>query len=119
MQNPPGPPAQPPAAASSGMDKRTAALLSYLITWITGLIFLFVAKNDPDVKYHAAQSVVFFGGLSVLIVVINIVTGIVHALGFLGILSFLLWLYGFVMWIVCLVQSFSNNGARFEIPLVG
>jgi uncharacterized membrane protein len=24
-----------------------------------------------------------------------------------------------VIWIVCLVQAFSNNGARFQIPLVG
>jgi uncharacterized membrane protein len=134
MQNPPpGPPpggqppsypppgGQPPSypTAAGGLDKRTGAFLSYLLGWITGLIFLFVAKNDPDVKYHAAQSVVFFGSLTVIEILVDIVTGIVHPLWFLGFLNFFVSLFGFVMWIVCLVQAYSNNGARFQIPLVG
>ena len=122
MQNPPGPPAQPPtpqpAAAGSGMDKRTAALLSYLVTWVTGIIFLFVGKNDPDVKYHAAQSVVFFGGLTVLQIIINIV-GSINGLGAVGLIGSLIGLVHFIGWIYCLYKAWTGNGARFEIPLLG
>ena len=118
MQNPPGPPAQPPAAAGTGMDKKTAALLSYLVTWITGIIFLFVGKNDPDVKYHAAQSVVFFGGLTVLQILINIVSSF-NGLELIGLVGTLIGLVHFLGWIYCLYKAWTGNGARFEIPLLG
>jgi uncharacterized membrane protein len=118
MQNPPGPPAQPPAAAGTGMDKKTAALLSYLLTWVTGIIFLFVGKNDPDVKYHAAQSIVFFGSLAVLNLIIGIVANI-NGLGVIGFVGSLIWLVEIVGWIYCLYKAWTGNGARFEIPVVG
>jgi uncharacterized membrane protein len=122
MQNPPGPPppsGPPPAMASSGMDKKTAALLSYLVGWITGIIFLFVGKDDPDVKYHAAQSIVFFGGISVIEILVNIVTSISSALSFLGWLNFLLNIVVVVGWVYCLYKAWTGNGARFEIPVIG
>jgi len=128
MQNPPPPPGPPqgppppmgqPGMSSSGMDKRTAALLSYLVTWITGIIFLFVGKNDPDIKYHAAQSIIFFGGITVIEILVNIVTSISSALGFLSWLNFILNIVVLVGWIYCLYKAWTGNGARFEIPVVG
>ena len=106
-------------AAGTGIDKRTGAFLSYLLGWITGLIFLFVGKNDPDVKFHAAQSLVFFGALSVLNIILSIIGSLSHALFFFGWLTDLVGLFGFVMWIVCLYKAWSGGGARFDIPLVG
>ena len=104
--------------ASSGIDKKTGATLSYLVTWITGIIFLFVGKNDPDVKYHAAQSVVFFGGITVIEILVGIVSNI-GPLGFLGWLNAILNLVMFVGWIYCLYKAWTGNGARFEIPVIG
>lgn len=125
MQNPPpGPPPGPPAgqpaghqpAASSGIDKRTGALLSYLVTWLTGIIFLFVGKNDPDVKFHAAQSIVTFGSLTVL----QIAFGIIGAyVGFVGLIGTLLGLVQFILWIFCLYKAWTGAGQRFEIPVIG
>jgi len=105
--------------ASSGMDKKTAALLSYLVGWITGIIFLFVGKDDPDVKYHAAQSIVFFGGITIIEILVNIVTSISSSLSFLGWLVFLLNIVAFVGWLYCLYKAWTGNGARFEIPVIG
>ena len=113
------PPGSYQSTAGSGIDKRTGAFLSYLLGWITGVIFLFVGKNDPDVKYHGAQSLVFFGGITVLNILLNIVGGISRALFFLGLIASLLSLYAFIMWIYCLYKAWSGRGARFEIPLVG
>jgi len=130
MQNPPGPPSGPPpgpppgpqsnpqATTSSGMDKKTAATLSYLLWWITGVIFLFVGKDDPDVKFHAAQSIIFFGAITVL----RIIFGIVGAFTLAGVMFFLssvLLLIGIIYWIIALYKSWTGNGARFELPLVG
>jgi uncharacterized membrane protein len=105
-------------STTSGIDKRTGAFLSYLLGWITGLIFLFVGKNDPDVKYHGAQSLVFFGGLTVIDFVLNILGGVSH-LFFFGWVVTLIRLFGVVIWIICLYRAWSGAGARFQIPLVG
>jgi uncharacterized membrane protein len=113
---PPGFPQQPYQPPSSGINKKTGAILSYVLGWITGVIFLFVGKDDPDVKYHAAQSTVFFGGLTVLYIIVDIVQSIIHPL------FFVLWLidiYAFIMWIFCLIQANNGQGARFRIPLLG
>lgn len=104
--------------ASTGMDRKTAATLSYLVTWITGIIFLFVGKNDPDVKYHAAQSIVFFGGMTVLQIIINIV-GSINGLDAVHWVGALIGLVQFVGWIYCLYKAWTGNGARFEIPVLG
>jgi uncharacterized membrane protein len=140
MQNPPpGPPpgGQPPypppggqqpgypppgyQPQASGIDKKTGAILSYLLGWVTGVIFLFVGKGDPDVKFHAAQSIVFFGGMTVISFVLQILESVmpgpIRAL--LVLVGVVLGIYAFIMWIVCLIQAASNNGARFQIPLVG
>ncbi len=110
---------QPVAAA--GVDKKTGAILSYLLGWVTGIIFLFVGKNDPDVRYHAAQSLVFFGGMTVVFWALRIIGAFLpwYVGILLALVTFALLVYSFVVWIICLVQAASNNGARFQIPLVG
>lgn len=110
MQQHPG----PPAAAGAGMDKKTAALLSYLVTWITGIIFLFVAKHDPDVKFHAARSVVTFLPLSILVWLVGLVPG-----SFGGLLVMIIWLATLVTWIYCLYKAWTTEGSRFPIPVIG
>jgi len=111
----PPPGYQPPAA--SGIDRKTGAMLSYLLWWITGIIFLFVGKNDPDVKYHAAQSTIFFGSISIIGFILREVS--FFALGFLFLISILVWLFGVVVWVMCLMRANSGGGARFELPWVG
>ncbi len=129
MQNPPPgsppggqPPYQPPGypppgyQAAGGIDKKTGAILSYLLWWITGIIFLFVGKNDPDVRYHAAQSTIFFGAVFGIGIILDVLG---TWLGIFGLLAFAVWVFGVVIWIICLVRASSSGGDRFEIPLVG
>ena len=114
---PPGYPQQPyQQPAASGVDKKTGAFLAYLLWWVTGIIMLFVGRADPDVKYHAAQSTVFFGSITVINIVLNIVGSAVHALGFV---SWLVWVFAVVIWIICMAKAWSGGGARFPIPLIG
>jgi uncharacterized membrane protein len=111
-QMPPPPPSQPAPMGGTGAvgsNKKTYTILAYLLGWITGLIFLFVGKDDPDVKWNAANSVVFFGGLSIVSFVIGLIPVI-------GLLSFALFLVGFIYWIVFLVQAVQGNGERIPAP---
>jgi len=135
MQNPPpGPPpgGQPPSypppggqqpgyppqgsPAAGGIDKKTGAILSYALWFVTGIIFLFVGKGDPDVKFHAAQSTITFGAVFVVGIVLDILAGFV---GILGLVSFAVWLFGVIIWIMCLVRASGGGGARFQVPVIG
>src|ERR1700691_680053 len=63
--------ASSPSAAStqSGLSENVAGLLCYLLGWVTGLIF-FLTDKRPFVRFHAAQSIVVFGGLMVIRIVL-------------------------------------------------
>lgn len=47
--------------SSTGLDENVAGLLCYVLGWVTGLIFFLIDKR-PYVRFHAAQSIVVFGG---------------------------------------------------------
>lgn len=110
-QSPPPPPSQPapaggtPAASSS----KTNVILAYLLWWITGLIFLFVGKDDPDVKWNAAQSVVVLGGIWLIGLIVSIVFAPVGAV---------IYLIAFIYWIIFLIGAFNYKGGHIQAPLI-
>jgi uncharacterized membrane protein len=111
MPPPPGQPA-PMGGMPASSNKKTYSILAYILGWITGLIFLFVGKDDPDVKWNAANSIVFFGGLSIVIFILGLIPVI-------GVLSIILSLVGFVYWIIFLVMGLQGNGERISAPGLG
>jgi len=73
--------AAPPAAGSqSGLTENVAGLLCYALGWITGLIFFLIDKR-PYVRFHAAQSMVVFGALHILRMVLGGIFGVGFFLG--------------------------------------
>src|SRR5699024_12365121 len=72
--------------SSTNIEENVAALLWYLGSLVTGIIFIIIEKNSKFVRYHAMHSIVFFGG----IVVINFIVGL---LPFSTILSRLIILF--------------------------
>ncbi len=124
---PGGAPSAAPSAAPAGsaaqaqpMAENVAGLLCYVAGWITGLIFYFVDKR-PFVRFHAAQSITVFGGLIVVAIGLAIIHTILFFLGglFIGILFtaifWLLYLAGFVLWIVLMIKAYQ--GERFRVPV--
>jgi uncharacterized membrane protein len=115
-QIPPPPPSQPapmggtPSAA--GSNKKTYTILAYLLGWLTGLIFLFVGKDDPDVKWNAANSVVVFGGLSVLNLVLSFIPVV-------NVLTIVVFIAGLILWVMIMIQALQGTGQRIPAPLVG
>jgi uncharacterized membrane protein len=111
--------AQPTA---SGMSENAAALLSYVLGWITGLIFYFIDKR-PYVRFHAAQSIVTFGGLHIIRIILGTVLGVGWWVGGVthwgaGLLLFsIISLLSLVLWIVCMIKAYQ--GVRFKLPVAG
>jgi uncharacterized membrane protein len=106
---------------ADGMSENVAGLLCYSLGWITGLIFLLIDKR-PFVRFHAAQSLVVFGGLNIVyyILVSIFFVGIGAAAGGFG-LAFLLIgalrLLAVVLWIFLMVKA--GQGQRFKVPFTG
>ena len=115
-QIPPPPPGQPspmggtPSAA--GSNKKTYSILAYILGWITGLIFLFVGKDDPDVKWNAANSIVVFGGLSIIIFVVSLIP-------IVQLLVIPMWIVGVIYWFIFLFQGVQGTGQRLSAPGFG
>jgi uncharacterized membrane protein len=113
-QMPPPPPGQPapmggmPSAA--GSNTKTSVILSYLLWWVTGIIFLFVGKNDPDVKWNAAQSVVVLGGLWLIAAILAKIIWPIGAL---------IYLAAFVYWVIFMFGAFNFQGGRIKAPVIG
>jgi uncharacterized membrane protein len=101
-----------PAPLSAGSSSRqTGSLIAYVLGWLTGIVMLFVSQ-DREVKFNAAQSIVFFGSLTVIDII----------LGFIPVIHYLVYvvdLFGFVSWIILLVRVSQSGGNRVEVPLVG
>jgi uncharacterized membrane protein len=102
-------------ATTIGLTQNVAAGLSYVFGWISGLIIFLTEKQNRFVRFNAMQSILFFGGLTV----INILIGIVGSIGipFIGLLTYLIGLIGFVGWIVLMINGFQ--GKYFKLPIVG
>jgi len=102
---------------TSGLQENVAGLLCYLLGWLTGIIFLLIDKR-PFVRFHAAQSIVVFGALFVIRILLAFLVGGTFYLG-LGLLHlFLFFIFGMValvLWIVLMVQAYQ--GKWFEIPI--
>jgi uncharacterized membrane protein len=102
------------------MSENVAATLSYALGWVTGLIFYFIDKR-PFVRFHAAQSIVVFGILHILIIVTTVLFGLGFATGGFASFSLGLSLYrildliSLVLWIVLMIKA--HQGQRFRVPI--
>lgn len=96
---------------SSGMNQNVAGLLCYLAGWITGLIFFLIEKENRFVRFHAMQSIITFGSLTVLFMV----------LGFIPILGWMvmpiLGILQVILWIILMVKAYQ--GELFKLPVIG
>lgn len=96
---------------SIGIQANIAALLSYAAGWVTGLILYLVEKENKFVRFHAFQSIVVFGSITV----VQTVLLAIPVLGWM--LVPFIYLGGLVLWILLMVKSYQ--GEKFKIPYAG
>ena len=114
----PPPGAQSPLGPTSiGMQPNIEAGLSYVLGWVTGLIFFLAEKQNRFVRFHAMQSILFFGGLTVIRIILGVI-GDFPVLGFFaGLVGVAVGIIGLVGYIVLLINAFQ--GRYFKLPIVG
>ncbi|GGH29540.1 DUF4870 domain-containing protein [Paenibacillus segetis] len=97
--------------SSTGLDPKVAGLLCYLVGFVTGIIFLIIEKENRFIKFHAMQSIIVFGSL----VVVNIILGFIPVIGW--IVGFILTPLTFILWIVLMLLALQ--GKTFKLPFAG
>lgn len=98
-------------ATDSGIRPNIAAVLAYLLGFITGLIFILIEKKNKFVRFHAMQSIVVFGALFVA----QWILAFLPVLG--AIVSGLVSLLAVVLWVVLMVKAYQ--GEMFKLPFAG
>ena len=92
---------------STGLDENIAGLLCYVLGWVSGIIFLLIEQDNKFVRFHAMQSIIVFG--------IVTVAGII--LGFVPFIGWLVPAISFILWVVLMVKAYQ--GTRYKIPWAG
>lgn len=113
-----------PPPEGTGLAPNVAGALAYLLGPITGVIFLVLEKRNPFVRFHAAQSIGIFVFFLIFWIVVGIFTAVltvIPVVGFLvnvvvAILSMLVGLAGFILWLFLMFQAWQ--GKEWEFPVV-
>jgi uncharacterized membrane protein len=134
MQNPP--PVQASnqqvtvSKSSTGLDENIASLLSYIMTWVSGLVFFLIEKDSRLVRFHAMQAILLGGVVTVvgiglwvisliLVIIIGQISGILSTLVSLvtGLLALVFFVAVVIAWIMCLIKAYQ--GQYYKLPLIG
>ncbi|CAN5803842.1 DUF4870 domain-containing protein [soil metagenome] len=97
---------------SSGLDENVAGAVAYSLGWITGAAFLLTEPSNKFIRFHALQSVIVFG-------VLSLAWFIAMSIPLLG------WLVAFVvipplsavLWLLLMFKAYQ--GVRFKVPFAG
>ena len=97
--------------STTGLPQNVAGLLCYVGAWITGIVFLVIEQKNKFVRFHAIQSIVVFGALTIAGAFLSWIP-IVGAFfgGVIGGLAFALWL-------VLMIKAYQ--GELFKVPVAG
>ncbi|HEV2237986.1 MAG TPA: hypothetical protein VGR57_15100 [Ktedonobacterales bacterium] len=123
----PGGPRDPALEPTSlGGDAATIAGLSYLGWWFTGLLIYFSERQNRFVRFHALQSTIFTGGLTIFAIFAYIIPSLLndaylathnHVFATLAIgIALLMFSLVFIAWLTPLIAAWKGHWLR--IPYV-
>ena len=99
------------AKTSLGLEENVAGALSYVLWWLTGIVFYILEKDNRVVKFHAMQSILVFLPLMVIIIIISFIP----VVGW--ILSWLITVLSVLLWLILMLKAYQ--GGKFKLPVVG
>jgi len=108
--------------SSTGLDANVAALLAYLFSWVSGLIFLVVEKESRFVRFHAMQSVLLGAAAMLCVFGLSVITSMMAFISLTAAVVFsslgsLIALAFFAVTIFCMIKAYQ--GQQFRLPIIG
>ena len=109
------PDAIPPKKTATGLDENLAGLLCYVGWWVGGIVFLIIEPDNKFVRFHAIQSIIAFGFISIVGTIISAIWGWIPYVGWF--FGTVVWLLGVALWIAMMIKAYQ--GTRYKLPLAG
>jgi uncharacterized membrane protein len=108
--------------AGDALAPDTLIALAYVGGWTTGVLVWLIERENPRVRFHAAQAVLLFGSLTVLWIACWVgsfaaLTMSATAFSVMQRLSYVVLVAGAVLWIAALWASWRQRSWR--LPLLG
>lgn len=117
-------PIPPPPVAQAGLEENMASALCYLLTILTGVLFLVLEpySRNRTVRFHAFQAIFFGVGAIVTWVVVEIITIALTPIPFLGFMLSLILHLGvglglFILWLMLMYKAYNRE--RWVLPVIG
>ncbi len=108
-------------STSLDLSENVEAALSYLLLWLSGILFLVLEKKNKFVKFHAMQSVITFLPLTIISWFLSIFGGAFWfggiGWGFFAMIGWLFWLLTLILWLILLIKAYS--GEYYKLPIAG
>ena len=102
---------------STGLEANVAGLLCYVLGWISGLVFILIEKENKFVRFHAMQSIVTFGAITVVSIALSIL-GLIPFIGVVfNIINWIIGVLAFVLWIILMVKA--AQGTMYKLHWAG
>jgi len=95
----------------SGWDPNVVAALSYLLGWVSGLLFLALEPHNRFVRFHAMQSVLVFGPACLAF----FIAASIPIVGML--LSIAIFYASAMLWLLLMFKAYQ--GQKFKLPIAG
>ncbi len=96
---------------STGLTENVAGLLCYVLGWVSGFVFILIEQENKFVRFHAMQSIISFG-------TITIIEGVLGWIPVIG--TFFAWILSvtsFILWVVLMVKAYQ--GTKYKLPWAG
>jgi uncharacterized membrane protein len=106
-----------------GLNERLERVLAYAFGWISGLL-LFLFEKNRNVRWHALQSMIVFGSLTALFVVVNVLKWMLSGIWLLnlvtnfglGLLSSMILWAGLLLWFWLIVMTWLHRD--YQLPFL-
>lgn len=100
-----------PGSSTTGLEPNVAGLLCYLAGWITGIVFLVIEQKNRFVRFHAIQSIIVFG-------VLTVASALLTQIPFVGaVFGAVIGILMFILWIVLMIKAYQ--GELYKVPIAG
>jgi uncharacterized membrane protein len=114
------------AESSTGMSANQAGFLCYVLGWITGIVFVVLENKSSFVRFHAWQSIMTFGVLTVAHLVLSTILGAIAAATlplsfglaiFAAVIGWIIVILALILWIILMIQAYQ--GKMWKVPGAG
>ncbi len=109
-----------PDPISLNLPGRVAAPLAYSGWWVTGVLIWFLERRDLYVRFHAAQSVIVFGAIALVVTILSALAAtsllfMPNAFRFWVWATGLIWSAGVILWLLAIWHA--ATGRLWRIPV--